>query len=240
MRVLLFLLYMGLQPAPQRLFEPGHIQRFCNVLIHACVFRHHHIFGKGVGRHRNDGQILYPRFGQALLRLVNANRDHLQRSAVGIHAVGLIGSGVDGYPVPRAHLHFTCLLNGAKAIQLQISGVFAAKNILQKAAAGLHESLVVIAKVVQEELAHIRNVLTRKVIDLVDMSIDNGAQAQIWNDVDGENQTWRINLVPDNKLKAAAPAPAPVQAPPKPTRTQTGKGSRAKKAAGKAARRMGK
>lgn len=86
----------------------------------------------------------------------------------------------------------------------------------------------------------LRNVLTHKVIDLVDMSIDNGAQAQIWSDVDGENQTWRINLVPDNKRKAVTQAPAPVQAPPKPTRTQTGKGSRAKKAAGKAARRAGK
>jgi len=85
----------------------------------------------------------------------------------------------------------------------------------------------------------LRNVLSKKVIDLKDMSIENGAQAQIWNDVDGENQTWRIDLVPARQIKTVSqvPAPAPVQAAPKPTRIQTGKGSRAKKAAGKAARR---
>ena len=79
----------------------------------------------------------------------------------------------------------------------------------------------------------------KKVIDLKDMSIENGAQAQIWNDVDGENQTWRIDLVPAKQIKTVSqvPAPAPVPPAPKPTRTQTGKGSRAKKAAGKAARR---
>ena len=85
----------------------------------------------------------------------------------------------------------------------------------------------------------LRNVLADKVIDLVGMRVDNGTQAQIWQDVYGENQLWRLEPVPA-KLLNDIPA-APVQpAAPKPTRTQTGKGSRAKKAAGKGARRSAK
>lgn len=40
--------------------------------------------------------------------------------------------------------------------------------------------------------AKIRNVLADKVIDLVGMRVDNGTQAQIWQDVFGENQLWSI------------------------------------------------
>ena len=86
----------------------------------------------------------------------------------------------------------------------------------------------------------IRNVLADKVIDLVGMRVDNGTQAQIWQDVFGENQLWRLEPVPAKLLDKDAPAPEPRRAPPKSTRTQTGKDSRAKKTAGKGARRAAK
>jgi hypothetical protein len=73
----------------------------------------------------------------------------------------------------------------------------------------------------------LRNVYADKVLDLVDMRLDNGAQAQIWKDVGGENQTWRIMPVPEKQLKEVTEVPH--QAAPRVTRTQTGRGSRAKK-----------
>ena len=66
--------------------------------------------------------------------------------------------------------------------------------------------------------------------------MDNGTQAQIWQDVFGENQLWKLEPVPDRLMDK------PVEAPPakpakavKSTRTQTGK-----KASGKSARRASK
>ena len=86
----------------------------------------------------------------------------------------------------------------------------------------------------------LRNVLADKVLDLVGMRVENGAQAQIWQDVSGENQLWRLEPVPDRLLEKpleAPPAPAPSKAKrtAKTTRTQTGK-----KASGKSARRASK
>ncbi len=86
----------------------------------------------------------------------------------------------------------------------------------------------------------LRNVLADKVIDLVGMRMENGTQAQIWQDVYGENQLWTVTAVPARVMEK--------ELPPKPektgrvlsTRTQTGKGERAKKTAGKAARRPSK
>ena len=86
----------------------------------------------------------------------------------------------------------------------------------------------------------LRNVLADKVIDLVGMRVDNGTQAQIWQDVFGENQLWKLDPVPAKLLEKEMPDPPPVHTAPKPTRTQTGKGTRAKKTGGKAARRAAK
>ena len=83
----------------------------------------------------------------------------------------------------------------------------------------------------------IRNVLADKVIDLVGMRVDNGTQAQIWQDVFGENQLWNIQPVPDKLLEKDMPRPEPKKDAVKSTRTQTGTASRAKKTAGKGARR---
>ena len=85
----------------------------------------------------------------------------------------------------------------------------------------------------------LRNVLADKVIDLVSMRVDNGTQAQIWQDVFGENQLWRLDPVPDKLLQKDPPPPVVTRAP-KSTRTQTGKGTRAKKTAGKGAVRARK
>ena len=84
--------------------------------------------------------------------------------------------------------------------------------------------------------AKIRNVLADKVIDLVGMRVDNGTQAQIWQDVFGENQLWSIQPVPDKLLQKDMPKPEPKKTAPKSTRTQTGTG-RAKKTGGKGGRR---
>ena len=84
----------------------------------------------------------------------------------------------------------------------------------------------------------LRNVLADKVIDLVGMRVENGTQAQIWQDVFGENQLWKLDPVPERLLNKETPAPAPKEAPrkaAKPTRTQT-----EKKTSGKAARRPSK
>ena len=84
----------------------------------------------------------------------------------------------------------------------------------------------------------LRNVLADKVIDLVGMRVDNGTQAQIWQDVFGENQLWKIDPVPVRLLDKEPPAPKPRAAAKKPakaTRTQT-----EKKTSGKAARRTSK
>src|SRR5699024_11400109 len=86
----------------------------------------------------------------------------------------------------------------------------------------------------------LRNVLADKVIDLVGMRVENGTQAQIWQDVSGENQLWRLEPVPDRLMEKPLEAP-PVKAPAKggkaakATRTQTGK-----KSSGKSARRASK
>ena len=81
----------------------------------------------------------------------------------------------------------------------------------------------------------IRNVLADKVIDLVGMRVESGTQAQIWQDVLGENQLWSINPVPAKMMTKARPDPPAKTGPLHSTRTQTGRGTRAKKAAGKAA-----
>ena len=85
----------------------------------------------------------------------------------------------------------------------------------------------------------LRNVLADKVIDLVGMRVENGTQAQIWQDVFGENQLWKLDPVPERLLNKETPAPTPKAAPrkaaAKPTRTQT-----EKKTSGKAARRTSK
>ena len=83
----------------------------------------------------------------------------------------------------------------------------------------------------------LRNVLADKVIDLVGMRVDNGTQAQIWQDVFGENQLWKLDPVPARLLDKEPPAPKPGtrKAAPKATRTQT-----EKKTSGKAARRTSK
>ena len=83
----------------------------------------------------------------------------------------------------------------------------------------------------------LRNVLADKVIDLVGMRVDNGTQAQIWQDVFGENQLWKLDPVPARLLDKEPPAPKPGtrKAAPKTTRTQT-----EKKTSGKAARRTSK
>ena len=78
----------------------------------------------------------------------------------------------------------------------------------------------------------LRNVLADKVIDLVGMRVDNGTQAQIWQDVFGENQLWRLDPVPERLLNKETPAPKPKEEPRRTTRTQT-----EKKTSGKAARR---
>ena len=80
----------------------------------------------------------------------------------------------------------------------------------------------------------LRNVLADKVIDLVGMRVENGTQAQIWQDVFGENQLWKLDPVPERLLNKETPAPTP-KAAAKPTRTQT-----EKKTSGKAARRTSK
>ena len=82
--------------------------------------------------------------------------------------------------------------------------------------------------------------LADKVIDLVGMRVENGTQAQIWQDVSGENQLWKLEPVPDRLMEKpleAPPAKAPAKAArtTKSTRTQTGK-----KASGKSARRASK
>lgn len=82
--------------------------------------------------------------------------------------------------------------------------------------------------------------LADKVIDLVGMRVENGTQAQIWQDVYGENQLWKLDPVPDRLLERTAEPPKPTRSAPKKaaaktTRTQTGK-----KAAGKSARRGSK
>ena len=69
---------------------------------------------------------------------------------------------------------------------------------------------------------------------------ENGTQAQIWQDVYGENQLWKLDPVPDRLLERTAEPPKPTRSAPKKaaaktTRTQTGK-----KAAGKSARRGSK
>ena len=87
--------------------------------------------------------------------------------------------------------------------------------------------------------AKIRNVLADKVIDLVGMRVDNGTQAQIWQDVFGENQLWSIQPVPDKLLQKDMPKPEPKKTAPKSTRTQTGTGH-AKKTGGKGGRRAAK
>ena len=51
--------------------------------------------------------------------------------------------------------------------------------------------------------------LADKVIDLVGMRVDNGTQAQIWQDVFGENQLWSIQPVPDKLLQKDMPKPEP-------------------------------
>ena len=84
----------------------------------------------------------------------------------------------------------------------------------------------------------LRNVLADKVIDLVGMRVENGTQAQIWQDVFGENQLWKLDPVPERLLNKETPAPAPKAAPrkaAKPTRTQT-----EKKTSGMAASRTSK
>ena len=85
----------------------------------------------------------------------------------------------------------------------------------------------------------LRNVLADKVIDLVGMRVENGTQAQIWQDVFGENQLWKLDPVPERLLNKETPAPTPKAAPrkaaAKPNRTQT-----EKKTSGKAARRTSK
>ena len=86
----------------------------------------------------------------------------------------------------------------------------------------------------------LRNVLADKVIDLVGMRVENGTQAEIWQDVYGENQLWKLDPVPDRLLERTAEPPKPTRSAPKKaaaktTRTQTGK-----KAAGKSARRGSK
>ena len=81
----------------------------------------------------------------------------------------------------------------------------------------------------------LRNVLADKVIDLVGMRVDNGTQAQIWQDVFGENQLWRLDPVPERLLNKETPAPKPKEEPRRTTRTQT-----EKKTSGKAARRTSK
>ena len=85
----------------------------------------------------------------------------------------------------------------------------------------------------------LRNVLADKVIDLVGMRVENGTQAQIWQDVFGENQLWSIQPVPDKLLQKDMPKPEPKKTAPKSTRTQTGTG-RAKKTGGKGGRRAAK
>ena len=82
----------------------------------------------------------------------------------------------------------------------------------------------------------LRNVLADKVIDLVGMRVENGTQAQIWQDVFGENQLWKLDPVPERLLNKETPAPTPAaKKPAKTTRTQT-----EKKNSGKAARRSSK
>ena len=53
----------------------------------------------------------------------------------------------------------------------------------------------------------LRNVLADKVIDLVGMRVDNGTQAQIWQDVFGENQLWRLDPVPERLLNKGNACP---------------------------------
>ena len=53
----------------------------------------------------------------------------------------------------------------------------------------------------------LRNVLADKVIDLVGMRVDNGTQAQIWQDVFGENQLWKLDPVPARLLDKATTGP---------------------------------
>ena len=71
------------------------------------------------------------------------------------------------------------------------------------------------------------------------MRVENGTQAQIWQDVFGENQLWKLDPVPARLQHTETPAPTPKAAPrkaaAKPTRTQT-----EKKTSGKAARRTSK
>ena len=68
-----------------------------------------------------------------------------------------------------------------------------------------------------------------------DRRVDNGTQAQIWQDVFGENQLWRLDPVPERLLNKETPAPKPKEEPRRTTRTQT-----EKKTSGKAARRTSK
>ena len=59
----------------------------------------------------------------------------------------------------------------------------------------------------------LRNVLADKVIELVGMRVENVTQAQIWPDVFGENQLWKLDPVPERLLHKETPAPTPKAAP---------------------------
>ena len=39
------------------------------------------------------------------------------------------------------------------------------------------------------------------------MRVDNGTQAQIWQDVFGENQLWKLDPVPERLLNKETPRP---------------------------------
>ena len=47
-----------------------------------------------------------------------------------------------------------------------------------------------------------------KVLDIVDMSMENGARVQIWDDVNGAMQTWKLTAVKEPKKAAVKSEPA--------------------------------
>ena len=81
--------------------------------------------------------------------------------------------------------------------------------------------------------------LADKVIDLVGMRVDNGTQAQIWQDVFGENQLWSIQPVPDKLLQKDMPKPEPKKTAPQ-VHPHPDRHRRAKKTGGKGGRRAAK
>ena len=82
----------------------------------------------------------------------------------------------------------------------------------------------------------LRSKMSGKVLDIVDMNPENGAHVQIWEDVNGANQEWKLVEAKAPK-KAAAKKPAAKKAEPAKKAAPAKKAEPAVKAAGKRAKK---